>query len=83
MQRNSVKRVTSFRADVTTFEYSKISPFRMALVDLDLYRPVLSTLNAIYEDVSPGGIVVVDDCQQDGQWVVPTRPSWSSHKQRA
>jgi hypothetical protein len=55
----------------------------MALVDLDLYRPVLSTLNAIYEDVSPGGIVVVDDCQQDGQWVVPTRPSWSSHKQRA
>jgi O-methyltransferase len=68
MQRNSVKRVTSFQSDATIFDYSKIAPFRMALVDLDLYRPVLSTLNAIYDDVSPGGVVVVDDCQKGGQW---------------
>jgi O-methyltransferase len=68
MRRNGVERVTSFQADATTFDYAKISPFRMALVDVDLYRPVLSTLNAIYDLVSPGGIIVIDDCQQGGKW---------------
>jgi O-methyltransferase len=68
MRRNGVERVASFQADATTFDYAKISPFRMALVDVDLYRPVLSTLNAIYDLVSPGGIIVTDDCQQGGKW---------------
>jgi hypothetical protein len=68
MRRNGIERVTSFQADATMFDYTKISPLRMALVDLDLYRPVLSTLNAIYDLVSPGGIIVTDDCQQGGKW---------------
>ena len=68
MRRNGVKRVTSFRADATTFDYANISPFRMVLVDLDLHRPVLLTLNAIHDLVSPGGVIVIDDCQQDGAW---------------
>jgi O-methyltransferase len=68
MRRNGVKRVTSFQADATTFDYAKNSPFRMALVDLDLYRPVLLTLNAIHDLVSPGGIIVIDDCDQGGVW---------------
>lgn len=68
MRRNGVKRVTSFRADATTFDYAKVSPFRMVLIDLDLYRPVLSTLHAIYDLMSPGGIIVIDDCQQSGEW---------------
>lgn len=66
MRRNGVKRVTSFQADATTFDYAKLSPFRLALVDLDLYRPVLLTLNAIHDLVSPGGIIVIDDCDQGG-----------------
>ncbi len=68
MRRNGVEGVTSFQADAATFDYTKISPFRMALVDVDLYRPVLSTLNAIYDLMSPGGIIVIDDCAQGGQW---------------
>jgi predicted O-methyltransferase YrrM len=68
MRRNDVNRVTSFRADATTFDYAKIAPFRMVLVDLDLYRPVLMTLNAIHDLVSPGGVIVIDDCEQGGLW---------------
>ena len=66
MRRNGVKRVTSFQADATTFDYAKISPFRMVFVDLDLYRPVLLTLNAIHDLVSPGGVIIIDDCEPGG-----------------
>ncbi len=68
MKRNGVERVTSFQADAGTFDYAKISPCRMVLVDLDLYRPVLLTLNAIYDLVSPGGVIVIDDCEEGGLW---------------
>ena len=40
----------------------------MVLVDVDLHRPVLLTLNAVYDLVSPGGIIVIDDCRQGGIW---------------
>jgi hypothetical protein len=66
MRRNRVRRVTSFQTDANTFDYSTISPFRMVFVDLDLYRPVLLTLNAIYDLVSPGGLIVIDDCEPGG-----------------
>ncbi len=68
MRRNGVKRVTSFQADATTFDYEKISPFRMVLIDVDLHRPVLLALDAIYDLVSPGGVIVIDDCKQGGIW---------------
>jgi O-methyltransferase len=68
MRRNGVTRVTSFQADATTFDYASISPLRVVLVDVDLYRPVLMALNAIYDHVSSGGVIVVDDCKQGGLW---------------
>jgi O-methyltransferase len=68
MRRNAVKRVTSFQADASTFDYETISPFRMVLIDVDLYRPVLQALNAIYDLVVPGGIIIIDDCMQGGTW---------------
>ncbi len=68
MRRNDVARVTSFRADAATFDYKKIGPFRFVLIDVDLHRPVLAALEAIYDLVSPGGIIIIDDCKQDGEW---------------
>ena len=38
----------------------------MVLIDVDLYRPVLLALDAVYDLVSPGGIIIVDDCNQGG-----------------
>ncbi len=68
MRRNGVTRVRSFRADAAAFDYSSIAPFRFALIDVDLYRPVLAVLEAVYELMSPGGIIVTDDCQHEGRW---------------
>jgi O-methyltransferase len=68
MRRNGVSRVSSFRADASHFDYSAIAPFRFALLDVDLYQPVLAVLNSIYDLVQPGGVIVVDDCMPGGQW---------------
>ncbi len=69
MRRNRITRITSFQADASTFDYAKLSRrYRMVLIDVDLYRPVLSTLNAVYKHVSPGGVIVVDDCVPSGLW---------------
>jgi O-methyltransferase len=68
MRRNGIGRVTSFCADAATFDYTKIAPFRFVLIDVDLYRPVLATLKAIYDLVSSGGTIVIDGCEQGGEW---------------
>jgi len=68
MRRNGIRRWRSFRADATTFDSTRMAPFRFLLVDVDLYRPVLAVLENIYELVSPGGTIVTDDCQEGGRW---------------
>jgi O-methyltransferase len=68
MRRNQIARATSFRADAATLDYKKIAPFRFVLIDVDLHRPVLAALEAIYDLVSPGGTIVIDDCKQGGEW---------------
>ena len=68
MRSNQIARATSFRADAATFDYKKIAPFRFVLIDVDLHRPVLAALEAIYDLVSPGGTIVIDDCKQGGEW---------------
>jgi O-methyltransferase len=68
MLRNNATRVTSFRADAATFDYKKLAPYRFVLIDVDLHRPVLAALEAVYDLVSPGGTIIVDDCQQGGEW---------------
>lgn len=40
---------------------NEIEPVAVALVDVDLYRPVLHSLELIYPHLVPGGLIVVDD----------------------
>lgn len=68
MRRNGVERVTSFRADASNFDYAKLAPFRLVLVDVDLYQPVQAVLNMVYELMSPGGVIITDDCTKGGPW---------------
>jgi predicted O-methyltransferase YrrM len=66
METNDVKRVRSVQGDAATFDYRPYAPICFALIDVDLYRPVKAALDAIGDLVSPGGIVVVDDCLPSG-----------------
>jgi O-methyltransferase len=58
-------RVTAIEADAKTFDYSPLAPLSFVLVDVDLYQPVLATLNAVWDLMSPGGVIVVDDCDRE------------------
>jgi SAM-dependent methyltransferase len=62
MQQNEIARVRSIKADVNKFDLTTIGPLSFSLLDVDLYRPVRKALPEIYEVLSPGGIIVVDDC---------------------
>lgn len=52
-------------ADAGSLDYEEFAPVAFALIDVDLYRPVIRALKAIVPCMSKGGIIVVDDCRPD------------------
>jgi O-methyltransferase len=62
MRLNGFNNVISIQADASKFDYSTVAPISFALVDLDLYLPMKSALKEVFSVLSPGGILVADDC---------------------
>ena len=62
VKQNRVNRVRSIEADVNKYDLSQLAPLSFVLLDVDLYRPVLKGLRELYDGLSPGGMMVVDDC---------------------
>lgn len=57
------------RSDINKFDLTTIGPISFSLLDVDLYRPTHKALQELYEVLSPGGIIVVDDCDSsDIRW---------------
>jgi O-methyltransferase len=65
LERNEVHNVTTIEADAATFDYRKVAPVAFALLDADLYRPMSAAITGLWEQLSPGGIIVCDDCNPD------------------
>jgi predicted O-methyltransferase YrrM len=65
LERNDVHNVTAIEADAATFDYRKVAPVAFALLDADLYRPMSAALAGLWPLLSPGGIIVCDDCNPD------------------
>jgi O-methyltransferase len=65
MAENGVVRVRSIQADVNGFEFCAIGPLSLCLLDVDLYRPTKAALPRLLEILSPGGMILVDDCNPD------------------
>lgn len=63
MALNGVTRTRSVQADVNTFDFGSLDAPSFCLLDVDLYRPVRSVLEALYDRLPSGAIVVVDDCK--------------------
>jgi O-methyltransferase len=61
MRRDGARRVQSIAADVGAFEFSTVAPIAFCLLDVVFYRPVRLALPRIWEALSPGGVIVVDD----------------------
>jgi len=65
MERNSIKRVVSIQADVNNYDLTNLRPLCFVLLDVDLYRPMKKSLKELYEALSPGRIMIVDDCDEN------------------
>jgi O-methyltransferase len=63
---NRADRVTLCEADAVTFDFGRVGPIAFCLVDVDLYLPVKSVLDRVFDLVSTGGRIVVDDCSKRG-----------------
>jgi O-methyltransferase len=64
MRLSGVNRVRSIECDVATAQYPDEISF--CLLDVDLYLPTKAALARIYPKMAKGGILVVDDCANDG-----------------
>ncbi len=51
-----------FQSDAKQFDYAEIGSIAFCLLDVDLYKPVESILPRLYENIVPGGVIIVDDC---------------------
>ena len=60
-------RVKSIEADVNQYDLRTLGPLSFCLLDVDLYRPIRKSLKELYDVLSPGGIMVVDDCDESNR----------------
>lgn len=74
MKLNHIDRVKSIQADVNQFDFSTLGNLSFCLLDVDLYQPIKNSLKPLYDRLSVGGIIVVDDCD-------PDNPKWNGSYQ--
>lgn len=65
MSVNNITNVISIQTDISTYDFSSLGEICFALIDVDLYIPVSLSLKQLYPLISPGGIIAVDDCQDN------------------
>ena len=66
LELNGCTNVYPVRADANDFQFT--GPVSLCISDVDLYRPTLRTLQNVWPHLSPGGIVVVDDCKPNNHF---------------
>ena len=59
---NRVERAVCIRCDICRFDFPADQKISFALIDVDLYRPTVAAIEKVYEKLSPGGTLMVDDC---------------------
>jgi O-methyltransferase len=62
MRDNGLDQIISIEADVNVFDLRTLGSLSLVILDVDLYRPMKKALGDLYDALSPGGIMVVDDC---------------------
>jgi len=59
---NGITRVTAHAAAVQDFTFPADVRYCFVLIDVDLYLPTKAALEKLWPLLSPGGVIVVDDC---------------------
>jgi predicted O-methyltransferase YrrM len=66
MEINYINRVESYEMDAGEFQFS--SPVSFCLLDVDIYLPTKKVLENIWPHISPGGIILIDDCKDNSNF---------------
>jgi hypothetical protein len=72
----------SIDCDPAEFDFASVGPIAFALLDVDLYVPMAAILPKLYENLSPGGMILVDDCMPHAHWDARWRRMRSSFQER-
>ncbi|MDQ4142586.1 MAG: TylF/MycF family methyltransferase, partial [Actinomycetota bacterium] len=59
---NGIDRAEVIEADIAALDIAQLGPVAFCLIDVDLYLPVRAALTGVFDILSPGGMIVVDDC---------------------
>lgn len=65
---DNVTGVDVVAGDASLFDFGAIAPIAFCLIDVDLYKPIKTIMPKAYMNLSPGGIIVVDDCKPHPLW---------------
>lgn len=65
---SNISSVVSIECDAAKFDFTSIEPVAFALLDVDLYLPMIEILPKLYHSLSPGGMILVDDCMPHSHW---------------
>lgn len=68
LQKAGYENFEIVKGDASSFDWKTIAPIGAVILDIDLYQPTISSLEAIWPHLAPGGGVVVDDCLADTPW---------------
>lgn len=66
LKMNRVHRAVCIKTDIADYEFPSNQKIRFALLDVDLYMPTANALPKIFAGLAPGGVIVVDDCYEEG-----------------
>jgi len=64
LENNGVDRVRIVVSDVAEVDFDDLGEIAFCLIDVDLYQPVKVALEKVYPRLSPGGVIVIDDCRE-------------------
>lgn len=74
---NGFDNVQVVRSAAQEFDFASLGPIAFALIDVDLYRPVLHALEAIWPQLPRDGVVCVDDCREEADLFDGARQAYS------
>jgi O-methyltransferase len=65
LRMNHISGVVVEQCDILDLDLSALAPLAFCLLDVDLYRSTAGALRPLWAALSPGGVLVVDDCDPD------------------
>lgn len=59
---HGIKNANVIKCDAKLFDFGKIPKIAFCLIDIDLYVPTKNVLPKVYNNLIPGGVIIIDDC---------------------